>query len=117
MFVTPAHHLPPPIVRRPASGGRWYLTGKMVDGRGRAAYRGHIAGAGDITVIRDAPTYKVGSTVRYQGLDHIVLEDRGDDVELGVPKHTSPTRGTELVRIPSGNVHVVSKPDLALAAM
>jgi hypothetical protein len=37
------------VVRRPASGGRWYLTGTMVDGRGRTAYRGHIAGAGDVT--------------------------------------------------------------------
>ena len=47
------------VVKGPAAGGRWYLSAKQTDGRGRSAYRGHVAGAGDISVIRDAPTYRV----------------------------------------------------------
>lgn len=29
------------VVKRPASGGRWYLSGKVTDKRGRVSYRGH----------------------------------------------------------------------------
>jgi hypothetical protein len=48
------------IVRGPAPGGRWYVTAKRVDESGRGSYQNHVAGAGDITVIRDAPSYQIG---------------------------------------------------------
>ena len=96
------------VVKSAAEGGRWNLVAKQVDGRGRSAYKGHVAGGGDLTLVHDAESYQPGQTVTYQGLDHLVLEDRGDDgVWLGVPEHTSKTKGGELVRI-TGNKY----PDL-----
>jgi hypothetical protein len=112
------------VVRRPASGGRWYLTGKQVDDKGGAAYRGHIAGAGDITIIRDAPVYEVGDIVERvwlsgPALNYIVLADLGDDVELGVPSDHVPKHGRYdyTVHIPAGRTTTVSKADLILEAM
>jgi hypothetical protein len=104
------------VVLRPASDGRaWHLRGKLVDYRGRSAFRGHIAGAGDITVIRDAPTYQVGDVVERNGLRHVVLRDLGDDgVELAVPEDRVPLKGGYTVRVPAGNTTVVSKSDLVL---
>ena len=107
------------VVKAPASGGgAWYLSTKGTDPRGRATYSGHRAGSGDITVVVEAASYAVGSTVRHSGLDHIVIEDRFDEVELGVPARRVPTQDpSSFVRIPSGNVTTVSKADLALEQM
>jgi hypothetical protein len=103
------------VVKCPGpEAGRWYLTRKSTNRRGQATYQNHLAGVGDLTLVLDAKTYQPGDTVNYRGLDHIVLEDRGDDVELGVPEHTAPTKGIELVRIPAGNVTTISKTDLTL---
>lgn len=105
------------VVKEPLPDNRFRLIGVRTDRRGRADYSTRISGAGDVQVIRDAEGYAVGSTINYEGLDHLVLEDRGDSIEVGVPKHGMPTRGTELVRIPSGNVRIISKAQLAIAAM
>ena len=90
---------------------RYRLVCMQTDGRGRRAYESRIAGLGDITVVHDAETYAVGSTITYEGLDHIVLRDLGDDgVEVGVPVDTAkPPRGYGVIRIPSGNVRVLQK--------
>ena len=69
-------------------------------------------------MIKDAEVYEIGSTVTYEGLDHLVLADLGDDgVEVGVPEHGVQTRGGDVIRIPSGNVQVLHKADLNLAGM
>jgi signal peptidase I len=74
------------VVRRPASNGSWYCTGKLRDAIGRAAWRGQIAGAGDIIVIRDAPDYLPGEVIERDGLSLTVVADRGDEVEFSVPE-------------------------------
>jgi len=96
---------------------RWKMMSRQVDNWGRLRTQFREAGIGDITTIRDAETYAVGDTVRYQDLDLVILEDRGDSIEVGVPAHRVPTEGTELIRIPSGNVRVIPKADLILAGM
>jgi hypothetical protein len=68
-------------------------------------------------VIRDAEVYAVGSTINYEGLDHLVLEDRGDSIEVGAPKHGSLLRGGGVLHIPSDKVRIISKAQLAIAAM
>jgi hypothetical protein len=96
---------------------RYRLVCKRVDHRGRVAYETRDAGLGDVTVIRDAATFEIGSTITYEGLDHLVLADLGGSIEAGVPKHTSKTKGGDVIRIPGTNVRVISKADLALATM
>jgi hypothetical protein len=105
------------VAKQSLPDNRWRLTAKQVDARGRVAYQTRDAGIGDITVIRDAATYQVGSTINWAGLEHVVLEDRADNVQLGVPEHGRQTRGGDVIRIPRTNVREVSKADLALATM
>ena len=97
---------------------RYRLICKRLDHRGRSDYQTHIAGIHDVVVVHDAETYEVGSTVRYAGLDHLVLADLGDDgVELGVPEHGVKTKGGNIIRIPATNVRVVQKADLLLSEL
>jgi hypothetical protein len=102
------------VVKEPLPDNRLRLIGVRTDRRGRADYSTRISGAGDVQVIRDAEVYAVGSTINYEGLDHLVLEDQGDSIEVSVPKQ----RRSEVVGscIPSDNVRV-SKAQLAIAAM
>ena len=102
------------VVKAPAPDGRWYLTGKQVVGSGRATYRGHVAGARDITVIRDAPTYEVGATVEHNGLPHIVAADNGDSVTLDIPASRFPLKRGGHLHIAAGNTTVIAKSDLVL---
>ena len=87
------------VAKEPLPDNRWRLTCLQVDSRGRAAYQTRDAGVGDITTIRDAKAYQFGSTVRYEGLDHLVFEDRCNSIEVGVPEHTSPTKSGEPVNL------------------
>lgn len=97
---------------------RYRLVCKRVDRRGRSDYQAHIAGINDVVVIHDAETYAVGQHLTWEGLDHVVLRDLGDDgVEVGVPEHTRKPRGYGVIHIPSGNVRVLHKADLILAGM
>jgi hypothetical protein len=45
------------VVKAPAPGGRWYLAGKRMDERGWPNVTCRVAGAGDLVLIRPAPTY------------------------------------------------------------
>jgi hypothetical protein len=74
------------------------LTCKQVNSRGQCRYQKRVAGIANIECVIDAEQYTPGTTVTYRGLDYLVLEDRGDaGVWLGVPEHTAPTRGGELM--------------------
>ena len=47
-----------------------------------------------------------------------MLEDKGDEVELGVPEDRVPyRRGGYVIHIPAGNTTVVAKSDLVLATL
>ena len=96
---------------------RWRLTCKQVDSAGRIAYSRRIANVNDVTVIHDPEQYAVGDTITWGGLDHLVLRDMGDEVELGVPEHRVKPHGYGVIRIPSGNTRVVSKANLLLAEL
>ena len=103
------------VVKAPATGGRWSLARKQVGKRGQPANQGRIAGAGDLIVILDAPTYQVGDVVERNGLRHVVLSDLGDEgVELAVPEDRIPLRGDHTVHVAAGNSTLVSKADLVL---
>lgn len=74
-----------------------------------------VRAPGDIVVVRERPTFDVGDTIVCHDLEHIVLEDKGDTVELGVPETRVQTRDPKsFVRVPAGNVIELSKGDLVL---
>jgi hypothetical protein len=105
------------VVKEPLPDNRFRLIGVRTDRRGGADYSTRISGAGDVQVFRDAEVYAVGNTINYEGLAHLVLEGRGDSIEVGVPKHGSPLSGGVVVHIPSDNVRIITKAQLAIAAM
>ena len=108
-----------PVADHLGAYSRYRLTCMQVDSRGRRAFQSRDAGLGDITVVHDAEVYQVGSIITYEGLDHIVLRDLGDDgVEVGVPEDTAkPPRGYGVIHIPAGNTRVLHKADLILAGL
>lgn len=105
------------VVNGPAPRGYWYLRGVRVDERGRKSYEGRVAGAGDITVITEAPTYAAGAAVKHNGARHTVAADNGDHVELVVPESVVPRRGGGALRLAAGNTTTVAKADLVLDDM
>jgi hypothetical protein len=103
------------VAKEPLPDNRYRLVCKQVDRRGRCAFQKRDAGLGDITVIHDAMVYAVGSTLRFENQDYLVLQDLGSNgVKVEVPEHTSPTRGGEPIRIPRGNVRTLDKAALVL---
>ena len=48
-----------------ADDGRWRLRGKRVDWRGRSDVTCRVAGAGDLVLIRPAPTYSPGTMIEH----------------------------------------------------
>jgi hypothetical protein len=103
----------------PTDRERWTFVGKAVDRRGRAAYSTRVAGVGDVTVVRpwDAEVHKVGSEVLYRGARHLILEDRGANLWLGVAPHDSPRKGGGVIHIQASNTTVASKADVVLESI
>jgi hypothetical protein len=105
------------VAVRADDSGRWFLKSKQIDGRGRAAYGGRSSvGVGDIVAVKAAPQYQVGEILKHNGLDHKVLVDHGDEVELLTPSHSRPLADGR-VRVRGGNRITVSKSDIALELM
>lgn len=105
------------IAERLDFDGRWKVTSKGIDARGRAVYFGRVAGEGDLTVVTPAPVYQAGETVERNGLNCTVARDLGDAVELIVPASRRPLRGGGALSIPGGNAVTLSKADLALESL
>ena len=103
-------------VKAPATGGRWFLAGKRVDERGRFDIFGRVAGAGDLTLIRDAPMFMPGEMIEHEGVYHEVVRDLGDEVELTAPAGRNPLNGGGGVRVPGGHITTISS-DLVLNLM
>ena len=93
---------------------RYRLICKRIDSRGRSDYQAHVAGIHDVVVIHPAETYAVSSTVTFEKVDYLVLEDKGDSIEVGVPEHGAPLKRGGVLRIPSGNTRVLDKAALIL---
>jgi hypothetical protein len=99
------------VVESHSADGRWRLVSKRLDGRCTS----RAAGEGDIVVITPAPTYEVGATIRYHGVEHIIAEAAGDFVTLIVPASRFRTRrGGDHLHIPEGNTVTIPKSDLVL---
>ena len=97
--------------------GRWRLRGKRVDHKGRSDFTGRTAGAGDITVIREAETYEPASVIEHNGRFYEMAADNGDSVELIVPASSRPLTGGGAVRLAAGNATTVAKSDLTLETL
>jgi len=97
--------------------GRWKVVSKAVDGRNRSALSSLTVAEGDIVLIKEAPTYAVGAEVRYERVDHEVIEDLGELVRLSVPASSFPLRYGGALRRPSGNSAVISKANLVLESL
>lgn len=101
----------------PNGSGRWHLTCKVTDQRGRTAYHAHLAGSSDITLVKPAPTYDVGTTIEHGGLTCTVVEDKDDTLQLSKPaRSSSRLKGGGKLRIVAGNVEA-SKTDVILEAL
>ena len=86
------------VVKGPAPGGRYYLRGKRTNGKG-TVFTSRVAGAGDLTLIKDPPTFAAGTEVRFNGGTAIVVEDHGDTVAITIPEHSARTRRGSVLRI------------------
>lgn len=105
------------VATRPEPDGRWQLRRKATSGRGKRTYQNATAGPGDIVVVRPAPTFAPGDEIERGGQTCFVIEDRGDEIEIGRPESRSPTRrGTEFIRIPAGNTCTLSKGEVVLSS-
>jgi hypothetical protein len=105
------------IVQRLRGDGRADLIRRLTDYLGRVQYRGHIAGLGDITEVAPAPTFTPGFTITRDGVEHVVIEDRGDEVLFEVGAHFKELRGGNRLKLPSGNVTTISKADLRIEGL
>jgi hypothetical protein len=105
------------VVHSKDLNGRWRCLSKKVDGLNRSALSTLIVGAGDMILIKEAPTYVVGAEVCYEQIDHTVIEDRGEFVKLAVPSSSFPLAHGGALERPSGNAAVISKANLVLEAL
>ena len=105
------------VVGQAADGTRWQLRSLRIDHKGRTDQTRRIAGEGDITVIRAAPTFAPHTMIEHIGHPHEVLADLGDSVELIVPQISRALHGGGALRIVAGNTTTVPKFELVLAAL
>jgi hypothetical protein len=105
------------VVGRAHDGLGWRLIGKFTNHFGHAACTGRTAGEGDLTLIKDAPTFEPGAEVEHGGKLLTVIEDLGDEIEFEVPASSRPLRGGGALRIAAGNTTTIYKADLTLENM
>jgi hypothetical protein len=104
------------VAMRQEADGRWRLSGKRTDQRGRDRFTSRTVGLGDIQVLVPAPTFAPGDEIERRGETCFVIEDRGSEIEIGRPESRSPTRGTEFIKIPAGNTCTLSKGEVVLSS-
>ncbi len=102
------------VVQRRALDGGWRVMSKVVDDRSGSVFSGVTVGAGDVIVVKPAPTYEVGAEIEHGGLKHTVSADLGDCVELIAPAFSRPLKGGGALHVPGGNTVTVGKSDLVL---
>ena len=69
-------------VRAAAPDGSWHCRTKRVDEHGRADTSSRIFGREDLVVVKSAPVFNAGDTVKFAGAEHIVAQDLGDTVTV-----------------------------------
>jgi len=106
------------VVRDKLWDGRWRVVAKAVDQRGRGEIlSSRVVGEGDTVLVRDPPTYQVGTEVKHEGVKLTVLEDRGDHVLFSVPATRFPLKGGDHLHVAAGNHTEIDKATLVLASL
>lgn len=102
------------VVRQHGPDGRLHLRGKRRYGRGWTRYTARVAGAGDVSVLAEPPTYPPGTELTHDGLPLVVIEDRGDTVVCSTSDMRTYFRDGTTLRVPGGNTIELSKADIVL---
>ena len=95
---------------------RWKLRSRRTDNLGRTDLSSCVSGAGDIRVIREAPTYAPHTIIEHEGKFCEVESDDGDSVSLLVPAHSRPLADRKsALHYEAGHRITLNKGELVLA--
>lgn len=101
------------VVRSAAPEGSWHCRAKRIDQYGRHDTTSRIIGQGDLVLVRAAPNFSAGEAVAVGGVEHEVVCDLGEQIELVAPEVSRPLPGGNALRMAAGNIRV-NKADLVL---
>jgi hypothetical protein len=105
------------VVAKADDGIRWQLRSMRIDHKGRTDFTRRIAGEGDLTLIREAPTFEPNTVIEHNGRFHEITTDNGDSVELITPSSRYSLKGSHALHREAGNRVTVPKADLVLARL
>jgi hypothetical protein len=80
---------------------------------GREQHHSRVINEKDLALLAEAPSYVVGTRLRFQGSEVTVDADLGDKVVLAMPEVCVPTQGGQTLRIAASR-RTVAKAEVVL---